>query len=93
MPQMPEGQIPNGEIPDEQFSENGRPQRPDGQNFPENMGEGQFPMGNGGQFPDNINNQNAENIPTENGNNGITLFIVSILILIGGLVFVAVYKR
>ena len=57
------------------------------------MGEGQFPMGNGGQFPDNMNNQNAENVPTENGNNGIILFIVSILILIGGLVFVAVYKR
>lgn len=94
MPQITEGEMPDGQqFPEGEFSENGRPQRPDGQNFPENMGEGQFPMGNGGQFPDNINNQNAENVPTENGNNGITLFIVSILILIGGLVFVAVYKR
>ena len=94
MPQIPDGEMPDGQqFPEGEFSENGRSQRPDGQNFPQNMGEGQFPMGNGGQFPDNINNQNAENIPTENGNNGITLFIVSILILIGGLVFVAVYKR
>jgi hypothetical protein len=77
---MPDGQ----QFPEGEFSENGRPQRPDGQ---------QSPMGNGGQFPDNMNNQNTENIPTENGNNSITLFIVSILILIGGLVFVAVYKR
>lgn len=94
MPQMPEGQIPNGEIPDEQFSENGRPQRPDGEQFPQNMGEGQFPMGNSGQnFPQDMNNQNAENVPAENGNNGFALFIVSILILAGGLIFVAVYKR
>lgn len=94
IPQMPEGEMPDGQqFPEGEFSENGRPQRPDGQNFPENMGEGQFPMGNGGQFPENINNQNAENVPTENKNNGITLFIVSILILAGGLVFAAVYKR
>ena len=94
MPQIPDGEMPEGQqFPEGEFSENGRPQRPDGQNFPQNMGEGQFPMGNGGQFPDNMNNQNAENVPTENGNNGIILFIVSILILIGGLVFVAVYKR
>ncbi|MBQ7959161.1 MAG: hypothetical protein IJ330_05580, partial [Oscillospiraceae bacterium] len=84
MPEIPEGempQIPEGEMPD-------------GQQFPQNMGEGQFPMGNSGQnFPQDMNGQNTENVPTENGNNGSTLFIISILILAGGLVFVAVYKR
>jgi hypothetical protein len=47
----------------------------------------------GENFPQNMGGQGAENIPTENGNNGVTLFIISILVLIGGLIFVAVYKR
>lgn len=86
MPQIPDGEMPDGQpFPEGEFSENGRPQHPDGQQFPQNMGEGQFPQ--------DMNGQNAENVPTENGNNGITLFIVSILILAGGLVFAAVYKR
>lgn len=84
---------PEGEIPDMPDENKERPERPDGQNFPENIGEGQFPMGNGGQFPENMGGQNTENIPNENGNDGFILFIVSILILAGGLVFVAVYKR
>lgn len=94
---LPEGEIPDemeipeGEMPENtggtpQFPDenNGRPQRPDGQQFPQDMG---------GNFPQNMNNQNTENIPTENDNNKTVLFIVSILILIGGLIFVSVYKR
>lgn len=90
IPQMPDGEMPEGQqFPEGEFSENGRPQRPDGQNFPQNMGEGQFPMGNGGQFPDNM----AENPTAQNENQNTVLFLISVIVLIGGLVFAAVYKR